>query len=129
VKNIGVSTPLARCGVETLTPTSLDQHKEDSMEFLVEFEVEVPAGTPDAEVEQHQRAESAAAAKLAEDGHLVRLWRRPLGGDGATSIGLYRADSEAELDGLLAALPLADWLRVTVTPLEPHPNDPATASR
>ena len=32
------------------------------MEFLVEFEV--PAGTPDAEVEQHQRAESAAAAKL-----------------------------------------------------------------
>ena len=30
---------------------------------------------------------------------------------------------------LLAALPLADWLRVTVTPLEAHPNDPATASR
>lgn len=62
------------------------------MEFLVEFEVEVPAGTPDAEVEQHQRAESAAAAKL-------------------------------------AALRLADWLRVTVTPLKAHPNDPATASR
>ena len=99
------------------------------MEFLVEFEVEVPADTPDAEVEQHQRAESAAAAKLAEDGHLVRLWRRPLGGDGATSIGLYRAESEAELAGLLAALPLADWLRVTVTPLEAHPNDPATAAR
>jgi hypothetical protein len=35
------------------------------MEFLVEFEAEVPAGTPDAEVEQHQRADSAAAAKLA----------------------------------------------------------------
>jgi muconolactone delta-isomerase len=99
------------------------------MEFLVEFEVAVPAGTPHAEVERRQRAESAAAAKLAEDGHLVRLWRRPLGGDGATSIGLYRADSEAELDGLLADLPLADWLRVTVTPLEPHPNDPATDSR
>ena len=51
------------------------------MEFLVEFEVEVPADTPDAEVEEHQRAESAAAAKLAEDGHLVRLWWRPLVGD------------------------------------------------
>ena len=99
------------------------------MEFLVEFEVEVPAGTPDAEVEQRQRAESAAAAKLVEDGHLVRLGRPAHGGDGATSIGLYRADSEADLDGLLAALPLADWLRVTVTPLEAHPNDPATASR
>ena len=73
------------------------------MEFLVEFEVEVPAGTPDAEVEQHQRAESAAAAKLAEDGHLVRLWRRPLVGDGTTAIGPYRAGSEAALDGLLAA--------------------------
>lgn len=99
------------------------------MEFLVEFEVEVPAGTPDAEVGQHQRAESAAAAKLAEEGHLVRLWRRPLVGDGTTAIGLYRADSRAELDDLLAGLPMADWLRVTVTTLEAHSNDPATALR
>ncbi len=99
------------------------------MEFLVEFEIEVPAGTPHEEVERRQRAESAAAAKLAEDGHLVRLWRRPLVGDGSTAVGLYRADSEAELDGLLDALPLADWLHVTVTPLEAHPNDPAEASR
>jgi muconolactone delta-isomerase len=99
------------------------------MEFLVEFEVAVPVGTPDGEVEQRQRAESAAAAELAEDGHLVRLWRRPHVGDGTTAIGLYRADTEAELDDLLGELPLADWLRVTVTPLSPHPNDPATASR
>ena len=99
------------------------------MEFLVEFEVEVPAGTPDAEVEQHERAESAAATRLGEEGHLVRLWRRPLVGDGTTAIGLYRANSQAELDGLLAALPLADWLRVTITPLEAHPNDPAMAAR
>ena len=99
------------------------------MEFLVEFEVEVPAGTPDAEVEQHERAESAAATRLAEDGHLVRLWRRPLVGDGTTAVGLYRADNQTELDDLLAALPLAGWLRVTVTPLAGHPNDPATASR
>ena len=129
MKNTGVSTPLARCGVETPTPTSLDQHKEDSMEFLVDFELEIPPGTPRAEVEQRQRAESAAAAKLAEDGHLVRLWRRPLVGDGTTAIGLYRADSEAELDDLLGALPLAGWLRVAVTPLEEHANDPAMASR
>jgi muconolactone delta-isomerase len=99
------------------------------MEFLVEFALEVPAGTALAEVEQRQRAESAAAATLAEDGHLVRLWRRPLVGDGTTAIGVYRADSEAELDELLGALPLADWLHVTVTPLAAHPNDPALASR
>ena len=41
-------------------------------------------------------------------------------------VGLYRADSEAELDGLLAALPLSPWMRTTVTPLAPHPNDPAS---
>ena len=99
------------------------------MEFLVEFEFEVPAGTPDAELEQRQRAESAAAAELAEDGHLVRLWRLPLAGGRTTSVGVYRADSEAELDDLLGALPLADWLRVAVTPLEAHPNDPSQASR
>jgi muconolactone delta-isomerase len=97
------------------------------MEFLVEFEVEIPAGTPDADVEQHERSESAAAAKLADDGHLVRLWRRPLVGDGTTAVGLYNADSQTELDALLAALPLADWLRVTVTPLGDHPNDPAAS--
>ena len=96
------------------------------MEFLVEFEIAVPAGTPDAEAEQLRLAESVAAAKLAEDGHLVRLWRV---GDGTTAIGLYRAFSQAQLEDLLAALPLADWLRVTVTPLEAHPNDPATAAR
>ena len=99
------------------------------MEFLVEFELEIPAGTPHEDVQRRQRAESAGAAKLAEDGHLVRLWRRPLVGDGSTAVGLYRADSEAELDGLLDALPIADWLRVTVTPLEAHPNDPVEASR
>ena len=99
------------------------------MEFLVEFEFEVPAGTPDAEVEQRQRAESAAAAELAEGGHLVRLWRRSLGGNGTTAIGLYRARNEAELHDLLGTLPLADWLRVTVIPLSAHPNDPATAPR
>jgi muconolactone D-isomerase len=128
VKNSGVSTPVARCGVETPL-AGVAKKGEDSMEFLVEFEVEVPADTPDAEVQQHQRAESAAAAKLAEEGHLVRLWRRPLIGDGTTAIGLYRALSQAQLEDLLASLPLADWLRVTVTPLEAHPNDPATASR
>ena len=99
------------------------------MEFLVEFELEIPAGTPHEEVQRRQRAESAAAAKLAEDGHLVRLWRRPLVGDGSTAVGVYRADSEAELDSLLDALPIADWLRVTVTPLEGHPNDPVEAPR
>jgi len=94
------------------------------MEFLVEFEPQVPVGTPQSDVRDREKAESAAAAKLADAGHLVRLWRRPRVGVGATAVGLYRADSEAELAALLSDLPLADWLRVTVTPLESHPNDP-----
>jgi muconolactone delta-isomerase len=44
------------------------------MQFLVEFEIEVPARTLDEQVEQHQRAESAAAAKLAEEGN-PSAWR------------------------------------------------------
>jgi muconolactone D-isomerase len=98
-------------------------------EFLVEFEVEIPAGTGHDEIERRQRAESAAAAGLAQDGQLVRLWRLPTRGDGAAAIGLYRADSGQELDRLLAALPPADWLHVTVTPLAAHSNDPAEACR
>ena len=42
-------------------------------------------------------------------------------------LGLYRAESETELDGLLSALPLYEWMTVTVTGLERHPNDPAAA--
>ena len=42
-------------------------------------------------------------------------------------LGLYRAESETELHGLLGALPLYEWMTVTVTGLERHPNDPAGA--
>ena len=86
------------------------------IEFLVEFDLRVPAGTPESEVGGRQRAESVAAAKLADDGHLVRLWSWPRTDDGVAAVGLYRAESASELDALLADLPLADWLKVTVTP-------------
>ena len=99
------------------------------MEFLVEFEVEVPEGTPESEVEQRSGAEASAAARLVDEGHLLRVWRRNAVADDTTVIGLYAADSEAELDGLLGALPLADWMHVTVIPLAPHPNDPAPVAR
>src|SRR2546430_17589719 len=93
-------------------------------EFLVEFDLQVPAGTPQHELDDRQKAESAAAANLAEAGHLVRLWRWPQVGDGSTAVGLYRADSKAQLDALLADLPLADWLLIPVTRLETPPTAP-----
>ena len=94
------------------------------MEFLVEFAVEVPDGTSESEVEQRTRAEAVAAAGLAAEGHLLRLWRPTVAAGEPTAVGLYAADSRAELDALLSALPLADWMQVTVIPLAPHPNDP-----
>ena len=94
------------------------------LEFLVEFEVEVPDGTSETEVEQRQHAEAVAAAGLAAGGHLLRLWRPAAAAGAPAAVGLYAADSRAELDALLRALPLADWMQVTVVPLAPHPNDP-----
>jgi muconolactone delta-isomerase len=95
------------------------------VEFLVEFEITVPDGAPRSEVEERERDEAAAVAELAQEGHVARIWKPPMAPGEAKALGLYRADSQTQLDGLLGALPLADWMHVTVTPLEPHPNDPA----
>ncbi|HEX3974818.1 MAG TPA: muconolactone Delta-isomerase family protein [Solirubrobacteraceae bacterium] len=94
------------------------------MEFLVAFAVTVPEGTPSADVVAREEAEAAAAGQLIRQGHLIRLWKRPLASGGTRPLGLYRADSQEQLDGLLGALPLADWMDLEVTPLQPHPNDP-----
>ena len=94
------------------------------MEFLVEFDVEVPDGTSDTEVARRKREEAVAAAGLAADGHPLRLWRPTAAKGDLTAVGLYAADSRAELDALLRALPLADWMHVTVVPLAAHASDP-----
>jgi muconolactone D-isomerase len=99
------------------------------MEFLVEFDIEVPDGTPESEVADRQAAEASAAAKLAEDGHLLRAWKPPAAPAEWRVFSLYRAESETELNNLLQALPLYEWMRITVTPLAPHPNDPAPVAR
>ncbi len=97
------------------------------MEFLVEFEINVPGGTPQSEVRDREDAEATAAAQLAREGHLVRVWKLTAAGE-AKVLGLYDAGSRAQLDELLRALPIYEWMRVTVTPLEPHPNDPVTGA-
>jgi hypothetical protein len=57
------------------------------------------------------------------------VWKLPVATGETKALGLYRVDSRAQLEGLLAALPLADWMRVTITSLEPHSNDPANDRR
>jgi muconolactone delta-isomerase len=94
------------------------------MEFLVQFELNIPDGIPESEIEDRKSAEAAAAETLADEGHLARLWRASVGTGQPSILGLYRAGSRAELDGLLCALPLYEWLCITITSLVQHPNDP-----
>ena len=71
------------------------------MEFLVEFELDIPDGAAESEVDARMGAEAAAAEALADEGHLVRLWQASMGTGRTTVLGLYRAGSKAELEGLL----------------------------
>jgi muconolactone D-isomerase len=94
------------------------------MEFLVEFELSIPDDIAESEVKEREDAEAAAAATLAREGHLVRVWRARAARGDAKVLCLYRADNLQELHDLLAALPLYRWMSVEVTTLEQHPNDP-----
>ncbi len=94
------------------------------MEFLVQFQLDIPGEVAESEIEDRQRAEAAAAEALAGEGRLIRLWKASLDGSRAIVLGLYRASSRQELDELLSALPLYEWMRTTTTPLLQHPNDP-----
>ena len=94
------------------------------MEYLVDLVTTVPEGTSSAKVDELRSAEQLRAAELAKAGHLIRLWRPPLGPGEWHSIGLFRATDQVELNEILASLPLHIWMEVTVKPLSPHPNDP-----
>jgi muconolactone D-isomerase len=94
------------------------------MEYLADLVTTVPEGTSPSKVDELRAAEAVRAADLAKAGNLVRLWRPPLGPGEWRSIGLFRAADETELHKILASLPLHIWMKVTITPLTPHPNDP-----
>jgi muconolactone D-isomerase len=95
------------------------------MEFLTTLITNVPDGTPDATVDETRAREAIRAAELAKQGHLLRLWKPPVEPGEWRTLGLWRADSESELKRVIATLPLHIWMTVEITPLKPHPNDPA----
>ena len=99
------------------------------LEFLTSFDLTVPAGTPVADVDETKAREAARARELSEAGKLVRLWavRTPAGRSRA--YGLWRVADAAEMQAVLASLPLSDWMTVETTPLTKHPNDPAAPAR
>jgi muconolactone delta-isomerase len=94
------------------------------MEFLVDLVPTVPKGTSQEEIDSRRASEAVRAAELAKAGHLVRLWRPPLGPGEWRSIGLFTANDEAEMQEILTSLPLHVWMKVSITALSPHPNDP-----
>ncbi len=97
------------------------------MEYLVNMTTHVPDGTPEQAVDDIRAREAAHSRELAAAGHLLRLWRPPLQPGEWRSLGLFAAADGGQLEEVLASMPLRVWRTDEVTPLAPHPNDPALA--
>jgi len=94
------------------------------MEYLVTMTTRVPDGTPEQAVTDIRAREAARSRELAAQGHLLRLWRPPLQPGEWRTLGHFAAADGAELEKVLASMPLRVWRTDQVTPLSPHPNDP-----
>jgi muconolactone D-isomerase len=94
------------------------------MEFLVTMTTRVPAGTSDVEIDEVRAREADRARQLVEEGHLLRLWRPPVKPGEWRTLGLFAADDAAQLEEVLASMPLRVWRTDEVTALSPHPSDP-----
>jgi muconolactone D-isomerase len=99
-----------------------------TVEYLVSMTTRVPDGTPESAVEDIRTREAARSRELAAQRHLLRLWRPPLKPGEWRTLGLFAADNDAELEAVLASMPLRVWRTDEVTPLSPHPSDPGLAS-
>jgi muconolactone delta-isomerase len=99
------------------------------MEYLVTMTTQVPDGTPDRAVAGVRSREAAHSRELAARGHLLRLWRPPLRPGEWRSLGLFAAADDAQLEQVLASMPLRVWRSDEVTPLSPHPNDPGLPAK
>ena len=95
------------------------------MEYLVTMTTHVPDGTSEEAIQDIRAREAAHSGQLATQGHLLRLWRPPLQPGEWRTLGLFAADDSVELEEVLASMPLRVWRTDEVTPLSPHPNDPA----
>jgi muconolactone delta-isomerase len=117
--------------------TELTRHPNDpdgpgpgqapATEFFTTFRSEIPDDTPARVVAEARAGEARRTHELAEQGHLIRLWRLPASRGGPVALGLWRAPDAARMRAILDSLPEAPWLSEQITPLEPHPSDPAVA--
>jgi len=113
--------------------TALSPHPNDpglgagapGAEFLTTFAVAVPEGTPGQTVTDTEASEAARARELAAQGLLQRLCRLP---GRSRALGLWRARDGAQMQATIESLPMNRWMTVKITPLTPHPSDPAQAT-
>jgi muconolactone delta-isomerase len=103
---------------------SADQ-EAPTMEYLVTMTTHVPDGTPEREVDDVRAREAAHSRELADQGHLLRLFRPPLKPGEWRTFGLFAAENRDRLEEVLASMPLRVWRTDEVTPLGPNPDDPA----
>jgi muconolactone delta-isomerase len=94
------------------------------VEYLVVMTTRVPGGTSQEAIDDIRGREAARSRELASQGHLLRLWRPPLLPGEWRSLGLLAADDGAELERVLASMPLRIWRTDEVIPLARRPNDP-----
>src|SRR5215472_12869687 len=96
-------------------------------EFFTTFIAAIPDRTPAQVVDDARAGEARRTHELAEQGHLIRLWLLPAWPDGSRALGLWRAQDAAHMRAILDSLPMAPWLTEEITPLVPHPSDPAAS--
>ena len=96
-------------------------------EFFTTFIAAIPSGTPARAVNDARAGEARRTRELAEQGHLTRLWLLAAWPDGSHALGLWRSRDAAQMQAILESLPMAPWLTEDITPLVPHPSDPAVS--
>jgi muconolactone delta-isomerase len=93
-------------------------------EFLTRFTVTVPSDAEEVAVTELSALEAARIQRLADEGHLLRLWMLPPIAGSWRALGLWGAEDAADLGAMLRSLPMDRWMSVEATPLAPHPSDP-----
>jgi len=135
LETVLASMPLRVWRTDEVTP--LSPHKNDPAagwpatgpEFHTTFAVTFPAGTPRETEADALAREARRARELAGEGHLIRLWGLPPEAGAARALGLWAARDTDEMREIVASLPLdgLGFMTTRVTPLSPHPSDPAGA--